>query len=87
MNNVNNILVVEDSDVQREVCIDRLKEFGFENIYSATNGIEALEVLRNNSIGLILSDWPKSRMTARIRPRTTPQTLKLTLMTLLPSTS
>ena len=62
MNNVNNILVVEDSDVQREVCIDRLKEFGFENIYSATNGIEALEVLRNNSIGLILSDWDMPEM-------------------------
>jgi len=56
------ILVVEDSEVQREVCIDKLNQFGFDNIFTASNGVEALEVLRNHSIDLILSDWDMPEM-------------------------
>ena len=56
------ILVVEDSDVQRAVCIDQLKQIGFTNIFEAGNGIEALKILKNTAIDLILSDWDMPKM-------------------------
>ena len=56
------ILVVEDSEVQRAVCVDQLKQIGFTNIFEAGNGIEALETLRSNAIDLILSDWDMPEM-------------------------
>ena len=56
------ILVVEDSDVQRAVCVDQLKEIGFINIFEAGNGAEALEILKNNNVDLILSDWDMPKM-------------------------
>ena len=36
------ILVVEDSDVQRAVCVEQLKGIGFTNIFEAGDGVEAL---------------------------------------------
>jgi CheY-like chemotaxis protein len=54
---IRNILIVEDSDIQREICIAQLQQIGFEKITGATNGKEALEYLENNSVDFILSDW------------------------------
>ncbi len=62
MENEKKILVVEDSQVQREVCVEQLRDIGFANIFEAENGIQALEVLKNSSIDLILSDWDMPEM-------------------------
>jgi len=51
------ILVVEDSALQRELCIFQLKELGFGNITGKENGAEALSWLEENSVDLIISDW------------------------------
>ena len=62
MENDKKILVVEDSQVQREVCVDQLRDIGFINIFEAENGIQALEVLKNNPVDIILSDWDMPKM-------------------------
>lgn len=62
MENDKKILVVEDSQVQREVCVDQLRDIGFKYIFEAENGIQALDVLKNNSIDLILSGWDMPEM-------------------------
>ncbi len=56
------ILVVEDSRLQREVCVEQLREIGFKNILEAENGIAALEALKQNPIDLVLSDWDMPQM-------------------------
>jgi two-component system, sensor histidine kinase and response regulator len=54
---IRNILIVEDSDLQREISIAQLQQIGFEKITGAANGIEAIEYLENNPVDFILSDW------------------------------
>ncbi len=53
-----NVLVVDDSRSMRKVIIKTLKLSGFDigEIYEASNGKEALEVLDSNWVDLILSD-------------------------------
>ncbi len=53
-----NILIVDDSRSMRKVIIKTLKLSGFDigEIYEASNGKEALEVLESNWVDLILSD-------------------------------
>ncbi len=53
---IRNILIVEDSDIQREVCVIQLQQIGFEKITGVENGKEALDYLENNPVDLILSD-------------------------------
>jgi len=56
------ILVVEDSDLQREICVHQLKGLGFENVSSAKDGFEAHAFLENNPVDLIISDWEMPEM-------------------------
>ena len=51
------ILVVDDSSFMRRIIRSHLSVIGFKNIVEASNGREALEVLKNEKIDLILSDW------------------------------
>ncbi|RYZ85875.1 MAG: response regulator, partial [Moraxellaceae bacterium] len=44
------ILVVDDSDLQRLVSSEILRSMGVELIYEATNGVEALELLRDKKL-------------------------------------
>ncbi len=50
------VLVVEDSKVEQARMFAMLKGFGYR-VLTADNGHQALEILRKNSIGLILTDW------------------------------
>jgi CheY-like chemotaxis protein len=50
------ILVVEDSDLQREICIHQLKDLGFKNVSGATNGLQAMAHLEENPVDLVISD-------------------------------
>lgn len=53
-----NVLIVDDSKIIRGVIIKTLNLSGIEigNIFEANNGKEALEVLKNNWVDLILTD-------------------------------
>ncbi|MCC6221656.1 MAG: response regulator [Deltaproteobacteria bacterium] len=49
------ILVVDDNEPSREICVHRLCKFGME-VSTATNGSEAVELAQNSSFDLILMD-------------------------------
>ncbi len=53
---IRNIIIVDDSDMQLELCIAQLQQIGFEKITGAKNGKEALDYLENNPVDLILAD-------------------------------
>jgi len=51
------ILVVEDSQFQRTICVAQLQQAGFENIEVAGDGNDAYSKLEEGEIDLILCDW------------------------------
>ena len=51
------ILLVEDSDFQREFMSESLKEMGFERVVEAQDGIEAFKYLQKRKVDLVISDW------------------------------
>ena len=53
------ILVVDDSRIMRNVLKNILKEknIGEEAIVEASNGVEALQILKKEKINLVLLDW------------------------------
>lgn len=62
MNEDKKILVVEDSGLQREICIHQLKELGFESVSGASDGLEACTFLESNAVDLIISDLEMPNM-------------------------
>ncbi|HPB67747.1 MAG TPA: response regulator [Candidatus Omnitrophota bacterium] len=59
------ILVVDDSDLERELLIEVLKGAGVQNNFlQARTGEEAIEILGTHykEVGLILLDWQMPRM-------------------------
>ena len=63
--NKRKILVVDDSDLERELLIEVLKGAGVKNeVIQARNGEEAIELMgtRYKEIGMILLDWQMPQM-------------------------
>ena len=56
-----NILVVEDNEKLRELMCIHLKRAGY-NVYESGNGLEALDVLENVAIHLIIADIMMPKM-------------------------
>lgn len=52
-----NILVVDDYGSMLRLLRNILRQLGFENVFEAADGIEALKILRTENIGLVISDW------------------------------
>jgi adenylate cyclase len=50
------ILVVDDSRTLRRILIRELNSLGFQNIIEATDGLEAIELVKSKSIDLMLLD-------------------------------
>lgn len=50
------ILVVDDSRTLRRILIMSLKNLGLSNVVEAANGLEAVEVIRNQPVDLVLLD-------------------------------
>lgn len=50
-------LVVDDFDPMRKVTINQLRAMGVSNILAASNGLEALRLLKTQRIDIVLSDW------------------------------
>lgn len=59
------ILVVDDSKAMRSLVIQKLTQAGFtgHTIQEATNGLEALNMIKADEPDLILSDWNMPTMT------------------------
>ena len=71
------VLIVEDRQVMLKIIRRLLVQLGYARIDEATNGVEALERLREKQYDLILSDWNMEPMSGfellklvRIRPET-----------------
>ena len=57
------ILVVDDFATMRRIVKGVLKQLGFANIIQAEDGTNALEELKKEKVGLIVSDWNMPNMT------------------------
>ena len=57
------LLVVDDFNTMRRMVIKMLKELGFEDIVEAPDGAVAFDLLKENEIDLIISDWNMPNMT------------------------
>lgn len=53
-----NVLLVDDSSTMRKIVGRSLRQAGldFDNIYEAADGLEALDVLDNETVDIVLSD-------------------------------
>ncbi len=52
------IITVDDSSTMRRIIKNTLKRIGYgDEILEAENGKEALEILENNDVDLIITDW------------------------------
>ena len=56
------VLIVDDFSTMRRICKHLLKQIGFTNIVEADDGTTALNVLRKESVDLVLTDWNMPKM-------------------------
>lgn len=52
-----NILVVDDHSLTRTMVRSILKGVGYQNVFSAENGMAALQTVQSEKIDLIICDW------------------------------
>ena len=57
------VLVVDDFATMRRIVKNVLKQLGFSDILEADDGATALDVIKENKIDLIVSDWNMPKMT------------------------
>lgn len=57
------ILIVDDFATMRRIVKNILVQLGFKNIVEADDGTSALEILQEEKIDLIISDWNMPKMT------------------------
>ena len=57
------VLVVDDFATMRKIIRNVLKQIGFEDIVEAENGVAALNVLKHEKVGLVVTDWNMPNMT------------------------
>jgi two-component system, chemotaxis family, chemotaxis protein CheY len=56
------VLVVDDFATMRKIVRNILKQIGFEDIIEAEDGSAALRMIKNESIGLVVTDWNMPNM-------------------------
>lgn len=52
-----NVLIVDDYKTMLRIIGNLLKQLGFNNVDEATDGSMALEMFKNKTYGLVISDW------------------------------
>lgn len=57
------VMVVDDYVTMVRIIRNLLRQLNFNNVESATNGAEALDKLKQDSYGLVISDWNMEPMT------------------------
>jgi two-component system chemotaxis response regulator CheY len=80
------VLVVDDFATMRRIIKNVLKQLGFTQILEADDGTSALEVLKENQVDLIISDWNMPRMTGldllkAVRDKETTKTIPFLMVT------
>jgi two-component system chemotaxis response regulator CheY len=58
-----NVLIVDDYQTMLRIIKNLLGQLGFSNIDEATDGTAALELMKNKTYGLVISDWNMEPMT------------------------
>ena len=58
-----NVLIVDDYNTMLRIMRNLLKQLNFTNVIDAIDGTEALKVLREETVGLVISDWNMEPMT------------------------
>ncbi|MCU0987249.1 MAG: chemotaxis response regulator CheY, partial [Acetobacteraceae bacterium] len=58
-----NILIVDDYKTMLRIIRNLLRQLDFQNVDEATDGAQALSMLRTGSYGLVISDWNMQPMT------------------------
>ncbi|MDI6852461.1 MAG: chemotaxis response regulator CheY [Deltaproteobacteria bacterium] len=56
------VLVVDDFATMRKIIRNVLKQIGFENIAEAEDGAAALQILKTEQVGLVVTDWNMPNM-------------------------
>jgi two-component system chemotaxis response regulator CheY len=56
------VLVVDDFATMRKIIRNVLKQIGFDNITEAEDGAAALQILKQEKIGLVVTDWNMPNM-------------------------
>ncbi|MHB8069463.1 MAG: response regulator [Desulfobaccales bacterium] len=57
------VLVVDDFATMRKIVRNILKQIGFTNIVEADDGAHALEVIKEDKIDFVVTDWNMPNMT------------------------
>ena len=57
------ILTVDDFSTMRKIVKNILRQLGYENIVEADDGTTALDVLKQEKVDFIISDWNMPNMT------------------------
>jgi len=57
------VLIVDDFATMRRILKNILKQLGFKNLVEADDGTTAWEILEEQNIDLIISDWNMPKMT------------------------
>ena len=57
------VLVVDDYNTMIRIIRNLLKQLGFTNVDDASDGQQALEKMKNEKFGLVISDWNMEPMT------------------------
>jgi two-component system chemotaxis response regulator CheY len=77
------VLVADDFATMRKIVRNILKQIGFDDIVEAEDGQAALQILKNENIGLVVTDWNMPNMTGLElleKIRTDPKTSKLPVL-------
>ena len=77
------VLVADDFATMRKIVRNILKQIGFDDIVEAEDGQAALQVLKNENIGLVVTDWNMPNMNGLEllqKIRTDPKTAKLPVL-------
>ena len=56
------VLVVDDFATMRRIITNVLRQIGFENIVEAEDGTKALQVLEQDTIDFVITDWNMPEM-------------------------
>jgi len=56
------VITVDDSSTMRRIIKNTLLKLGFDNVLEAGNGVEALDVISQNQVDMIITDWNMPEM-------------------------
>ncbi len=62
---IKKVIVVDDSSVMRQIIKNNLKQLGFEqsNLVDAEDGEQALKMINEDEVDLVIADWNMPKMT------------------------